>query len=414
MRIKASIQSFRELEIDISRKSSIHDLKKKLCKKIGIEPELTKLLIDGKILEEGKKVSDSLSDSDKIEVDYIWSRQLTLWGVEGQKHIRNSTTFIAGAGALGNEAAKNLSMLGIKRLIIVDNDKVELSNINRMIFFDREDVGRPKARVLAEKINKKFPYVEVWASDGSLENVPINYYLKSDLIMSCLDNIMTRIFLTDISRKYNIPIVDGGISGYHARVQTYVPPNGPCLICLFSIDRYGQIIGLRNPCDAPLEEIKIPSFPTTISLTSSIQTQEALKILLGHDHFKKNKEWPEKFGKPLEGIWLADLSYNKYSIMDIKKNNDCFICGKNGIGKDPVSFGEFRLKGLKDSTTALIRQIEKLLGESIEEILVTDSDGLLKQIIKDRKLSDYDIGEGDYQAMLKIVDEHKELIIKIV
>ena len=178
MRIKASIQSFRELEIDISRKSSIHDLKKKLCKKIGIEPELTKLLIDGKILEEGKKVSDSLSDSDKIEVDYIWSRQLTLWGVEGQKHIRNSTTFIAGAGALGNEAAKNLSMLGIKRLIIVDNDKVELSNINRMIFFDREDVGRPKARVLAEKINKKFPYVEVWASDGSLENVPINYYLK--------------------------------------------------------------------------------------------------------------------------------------------------------------------------------------------------------------------------------------------
>ena len=414
MRIKASIPSFKKLEIDVSREISLHDLKKKLCKKIGIEPELTKLLLEGKALDEGKKVSDSLSVSDIIEIDYIWSRQLILWGIEGQKRIRNSTVFIAGAGALGNEVAKNLAMLGIKRLIIVDNDRVELSNINRMIFFDRADVGKSKAKVLAEKIYKKFPYVEVWASNKSLEEIPINYFLKSNLVISCLDNILTRIFLTDISRKYNIPIIDGGISGHHARVQTYVPPIGPCLICPFSVDRYGQFIGLRNPCDAPLEETKIPSFPTTISLTSSIQTQEALKVLLGHDHFKEKGEWPEKLGKPLEGIWLADLIYNKYSIIEIKKNNDCIVCGKNGIGKDPISFGEFRIGGLMNSTTVLIGRIEKLLGESTEEIFITNSDGKLRQIIKDKKLSDYDIEEGDYlQAILKRGDEYKELIIKI-
>ena len=54
----------------------------------------------------------------KLEIDYLWSRQLIMWGIEGQKRIRNSTVFIAGAGALGNEVTKNLAMLGIKRLII--------------------------------------------------------------------------------------------------------------------------------------------------------------------------------------------------------------------------------------------------------------------------------------------------------
>ncbi len=348
MRIKASIPSFKEIEINFPQKSSIYNLKKRLCNEIGIEPELTKLLLKGKVLNEENKIVDYLSSSDEIELDYVWSRQLIMWGIKGQKLIRNSTIFIAGAGALGNEVAKNLAMLGIKRLIIVDNDKIELSNINRMIFFDREDVGKSKARVLAERINLKFPYVEVWASEESLEKIPISYYLKSNLVISCLDNILTRIFLTDISRKYNIPIIDGGISGHQARVQTYVPPTGPCLICPFSLDRYGQFIGLRNPCDAPLEEIKIPSFPTTISLTSSIQTQEAMKILMGYDHFKKKGKWSGKFGKPLDGIWLADLSYNKYSIMEVKKNKNCIICGKDGIGKDPITIGEFYLRGLNN------------------------------------------------------------------
>lgn len=415
MRIKAIIPSFKEFEIDTSKETVIHDFKEKLCKKIEIEPELTKLLFKGRVLNEKEKVGDSLSDSDKLEVDYIWARQLILWGIEGQRRIRNSTIFIAGAGALGNEVVKNLAMLGIKRLIIVDNDIVELSNTNRMIFFDRGDVGKPKARVLAEKINKKFPYIEVWASDKSLEDIPIEYYLKSNLIMSCLDNLLTRIFLTIISRKYNIPIVDGGISGHQARVQTYLPPDTPCFICPFSIENYGQFIRLRNACDGPLEEVKVPSFPTTISLTSSLQTQEALKLLLGYENSEEKGSWTGKSGKLLKGVWIADLNNNKYSIVDLKKNKDCFVCGKDGLEKDQIPFHEFGIDELKNSTTELFDRVNKIFGKELDIISFVDSEGKIIEINENKKLSDYKIEKGEYlRATLKKAEEFKELIIKII
>jgi molybdopterin/thiamine biosynthesis adenylyltransferase len=415
MRINAIIPSFKEIEIDIPKDAKLVDLKKKLCKRIGIEPDLTKLLLEGNVLDEDKKVGSSLSDLCKVEIDYLWSRQLIMWGIKGQKRIRDSTVFIAGAGALGNEVTKNLAMLGIKRLIIIDNDIVELSNINRMIFFEREDVGRSKAKVLAEKINKRFPYVEVWASEQTLEDIHPQYYLKSDLIMSCLDNIISRIFLTVISRKYCIPMIDSGISGNQARVQTYIPSIGSCPICPFSIDRYGQFIGLTNPCDPPLDEMKIPSYPTTISLASSIQTQEAIKILIGYDDFKEKKEWPKELGKPLGGIWLADLSYNKYSIIEVEKNKNCIVCGKNGIGKDIVKIYDFYIRNLKNSTTELIKKIEKISSKKLDEIFISDQAGELKKILKNRKLNEYDIVKGEYkQAILKSGDEYKEIIIELI
>ncbi len=415
MKIKAVIPSFKEIEIDVQKNSKLIDLKKKLCKKIGIEPDLTKLLLEGNVLDEEKRISDSLKELSKLEIDYLWSRQLIMWGIKGQKRIRNSTVFIAGAGALGNEVAKNLAMLGIKRLIIIDNDKVELSNINRMIFFEREDVGKSKAKVLAEKIYKRFPYVEVWASEQTLEDILPRYYLKSDLIMSCLDNILSRIFLTVTSRKYCIPLIDSGISGNQARVQTYIPSSDSCPICPFSIDRYGQFIGLKNPCDAPLEEIKIPSYPTTISLASSIQTQEAIKILIGYDDFKEKKEWSKELGNPLEGIWLADLSYNKYSIIEVKKNKNCIVCGKNGISKELVQFFDFPIEKSKNSTTELIKNIEKFSTIKLDEIYISNQAGKLKKIVKNRKLSEYDITKDEcIQAILKSGDEYKEIIIKII
>lgn len=415
MKIKASIPSFKECELRISKNAKTSKLKNGICKKFGIEKELTKLLFNGKVLNEEKKVGELLSESDQIIVDYIWARQLILWGIEGQKEIRNSTIFIAGAGALGNEVVKNLAMLGIRRLIIVDNDVVELSNTNRMIFFDKEDVGKSKAKVLAKKINKKFPFVEVWAADKTLEDVPVGYYLKSNLIISCLDNLLTRMHLTIISRKYSIPIVDGGISGYQARVQTYLPPNDPCFICPFSIENYGQFIGLRNACDGPIEEVKIPSFPTTISLTSSLQSQEAMKLLLGYKNYKEKGVWPKKTGKPLKGVWVADLDHNKYSIIDLKKNSGCFICGKNGLVKEPIPIHEFRIKELKDSSKKLFERIKIISGRKIDKISFVDSFGELKEIKSERKLSDYQLDKGErLHAIFEQEEDYKEMIIKII
>ncbi|MEM4251617.1 MAG: ThiF family adenylyltransferase [Candidatus Bathyarchaeia archaeon] len=336
MKVTARIPSVTEVEVEVTPNTKVARLKRRLCSILGLEEELTKLLLDGKPLKEEWPVSKLKLDSRKLEIDYFWSRQMIIWGKEGQAKLRESRVLIAGAGAIGNEAAKNLAMLGIRRFTIVDYDAVEISNLSRMLFFDSADSGRPKSEVLAKKLHHKFPHLEITAVQGRLETIPLKVFLESNIVASGLDNLASRVFLSSISRRYLIPLVDGGIAGYQCRVQSYVPPGDPCPICPITSSQYGRLVGLRNPCDAPLEEGKIPSLSTTISLVASIQAQEIAKILIGYDDFLKRGEWPEETGRPIEGIWLGDLRYNKYTIVKLVKNPDCMVCGEHGESREIV------------------------------------------------------------------------------
>ena len=230
--------------------------------------------------------------------------------------------------------AKNLAMLGVGRLLIVDRDNVELSNVSRMIFFESSDLGKNKAEVLARNLQKKYPHVETIAFRGDLEKMPLKLYLDSQLVVCGLDNVVSRIYLTQICRKYTIPMVDGGITGFNARVHVYMPPDNACPICMFPSNQYSQIVGLRNPCDAPLEQNAVPSFATSISLVSSILAQEATKIILGSDDYRTNATWPENSGQPLRSVLFIDLKNNRFSPMELKRGEKCFVCGKEGTTRE--------------------------------------------------------------------------------
>jgi len=417
MKIKAHIPSVEELELYVPKDLKIKNLKQTICRRLKIEPEFTRLLLDGKILDERKRLSQFDARSKKIEVDYLWARHLILWGKRGQAKIRNSTILIAGAGALGNEIAKNLAMLGVMRLIIVDYDVVELSNVSRMIFFDRSDAGKSKAKVLAQKLHRKFPRTEIVAYDCALENIPLGTFLESDVIICGLDNVASRIFLTSISRKYSIPMVDGGIIGYQARVQVYVPPDAPCPICPLPSNQYAQLIGLRNPCDARIEEAKTPSLPTSISFVSSIQTQEALKLILGYKDFMENKTWPQHVGEPLKGVLIADLKYNRYSNLDLRRNETCIVCGKEGVGRDLVQKIEIPLKSARNSASRLQKLVSRQLDEDVDELqLFKVTVGGPIKIDYGTKLSLYGMGrDAVVQAIFKKKpDEYKEAIVRFL
>jgi len=204
MRVRASLPSYKQIEVELPPSKTVRDLRKLVCMKLTIEPELTKLLFRGKRLSEGTRIS-KLGDSPEVVVDYLWARHLILWGSEGQRRIRSATILLAGAGAIGNEVAKNLAMLGVGRLLIVDRDNVELSNVSRMIFFESSDLGKNKAEVLARNLHRKYPYVETVAFRGELEKMPLKFYLDSELVVCGLDNAVSRIYLTQICRKYSIP-----------------------------------------------------------------------------------------------------------------------------------------------------------------------------------------------------------------
>jgi len=370
LKVKLSIPSVSDIELNVPSTATVGFVKNKACRKLGIEPDLTSILHDGTRIDNSRRIGTLKLKQKPLTIDYLWARHLILWGPDGQKRLREATVLVAGAGAIGNEVAKNLAMLGVKRLLIVDNDVVELSNISRMIFFDRKSQGLNKAQVLARGIISKFPYVEAIVWTGALEDLPLEHLLSADVIVCGLDNVVSRIYLSQISRRYSIPIIDGGIVGYRGRVQVYVPPNMPCPLCTYPSGEYGRIVGLRNPCDGPAEETKVPSLPTTISLVSSIQCHEAMKLIVGHQSYLKNGVWPKETGEPLKGILMIDLQYNRYSLVEVKRNKNCVVCGDNGLVQKPVPILTIPMKNLHDSTSQLHQIVAREMKLAEQQIML--------------------------------------------
>jgi molybdopterin/thiamine biosynthesis adenylyltransferase len=374
MRLKVTLPSYKQIEVELNSRSTVKQLKAEVCAKLELEPELTKLLSNGKVLSERIRLGKIRALGQPIIVDYFWARHLIRWGTKGQSRIRSSTVLIAGAGAIGNEVAKNLAMLGVGRLIIVDRDNVELSNTSRMVFLGSGDVGRNKAEVLARRIHSKYAFVEAMAFRGELETMPLKFYLDSDVIVCGLDNVLSRMYLSQISRTYSIPMVDGGITGLEARVHVFIPPNDPCPICIFPPNQYSRLVGLRNPCDAPVEQGAVPSFATSISLVSSILSQETIKLILGLREYRQSAKWPEFTGTPLRQVLFIDLSNNRFTQMDLKKGEKCYVCGKEGTAKALVATNEISLRSLKSGFDKAVRAAINA-GEASLKVFLENSDG---------------------------------------
>jgi molybdopterin/thiamine biosynthesis adenylyltransferase len=302
------------------------DLKAKICEKLGIEPEFTDLIF----VEEDEDLmplsADQLEHFDETEgkkpsnivlVDYIWGRQMIALR-EKQKRLRGAKVLVVGAGALGNEIIKNLAWLGFGNITIVDYDVVEFSNVSRGLF-EKEDIGKNKAEVLAQKLGKNSPYARIIGIPLRVEECD-EEQLKYDVILSALDNMPTRIWLASLCVKYGIPLVDGGIKEFQGRVQTYLP-GGPCLACNIPMERYAEIMDLANPCEG-VDHEAIASFSTVASIVAGVQANEAMKIITGLP--------------TLKGVLLMDFLKNKYSVMQLEKNKSCFVCGKEPLKKVSV------------------------------------------------------------------------------
>ena len=404
MKLRASIPQYKQIEIELTPTSTIKQFKKIACRKLGIEPDLTKCVLHGKPLVESSTIARLKAVNAPVVLDYLWARQLLVWGAEGQQKIRNATVLLAGAGAIGNEAAKNLAMLGVGRIIIVDRDRIELSNISRMIFFQRKDLGKNKAEFLAKNLHESYPFVTTTAYRGNLESMPLKLYLDSQVVVCGLDNVVSRIFLTQTCRKYSIPLIDAGITGLNGRVHSYLPPDDACPICMFPPNQYSTIAGLRNPCEGPLEQETVPSFATSISLVSSIIAQETVKVILGLEEYNSTKKWPEKTGTPLRSILFVDLKNNRYGTIDLKRSERCIVCGKDGTGRNLAPRSNLPVQTLRNSKATVEEAVRKAsnLGEGEIKIFAETAEGTRK--IESKSLLRRALKQGDY---LRILSEGK-------
>ncbi len=200
-----------------------------------------------------------------------------------QEVVRNATILVVGAGALGNEVLKNLALMGIGNILIADFDTIEDSNLSRSVLFREGDRGERKADIAARRVKELNPDVNVKSWHGNINfEMGAGVFRHVDAIIGCLDNREARLSINRFSWAVNRPWVDGAIQELMGIVRVFWPGQGACYECTLTDLDY-QIINLRYSCPLLARENilqgKVPTTPTSASIVSAFQTQEALKLI---------------------------------------------------------------------------------------------------------------------------------------
>jgi adenylyltransferase/sulfurtransferase len=202
-----------------------------------------------------------------------------------QERLRAARVLVAGAGALGNEVIKNLALVGLGTVFIIDFDRVESSNLSRSVLFREQDAGEPKAEVAARRARELNPEIVLIPLHGDITtDLGLGLFADVDLVIGCLDNREARLWVNRQCWKVGTPWIDAGIQEIQGVVKVFVPPDSACYECAMT-ERDYQLLNLRYSC--PLlkrDEIlggKVPTAPTIASMMAALQVQEALKLLHG-------------------------------------------------------------------------------------------------------------------------------------
>lgn len=200
-----------------------------------------------------------------------------------QEVVSDASVLVVGAGALGNEVLKNLALMGIGNIFIVDFDTIEDSNLSRSVLFRTSDRGRQKSEVAAEAAKALNPDVRVKSWHGDINyGLGLGVFRHVDAVIGCLDNREARLSLNRFSWAVGRPWVDGAIQELMGIVRVFWPGNGACYECTLTDEDY-QMISLRYSCPLLARENilqgKVPTTPTSASIVAAFQTQEALKLI---------------------------------------------------------------------------------------------------------------------------------------
>jgi molybdopterin/thiamine biosynthesis adenylyltransferase len=221
-------------------------------------------------------------DPEQIDGRYHRQELISWWE---QARLAQARVVVVGAGALGNELVKNLVLLGVGQILVVDFDTIEHSNLSRCVFFRDADAGLFKAEVVARAARELNPDARVSGIVGDIRvDVGLAIFGAADLVLGGLDNREARLHINQSCWKMGTPFIDGAIEGLMGTVRVFVPPDSACYECTMN-ERDHQLIANRRSCALLTHEEmlsgKTPTTATTASVIAGIQVQEAVKILHG-------------------------------------------------------------------------------------------------------------------------------------
>ena len=247
-------------------------------------------------------------------------------GEEGQRRLGNATVFVLGCGALGSVAVDMLARAGIGHIVIIDRDFVDLTNLQRQVLFDEDDVAMalPKAVAAKLKVAKINSAVRVTAIVDDLNHTNIERYATdADIFVDGLDNWETRYLANDLAVKSARPYVYGAAVGTTGTLFPVLPcANGnamwetdsggslatPCLRCLFG---EAPPPGASATCDT------VGVVGPAVAIIANLQVTETLKILTGNF---------DRVARTLLNIDVWSNEIHQLKVNSAYESGDCPCC----------------------------------------------------------------------------------------
>jgi len=196
-------------------------------------------------------------------------------GEAGQRKIMQARVLLCGCGALGSALADGLTRAGVGFLRIVDRDFVELSNLQRQVLFDEQDIAEqlPKAIAAGRKLRRINSSIEIETLVADIDHTNILKLFEGvDLVLDGMDNFETRFLINDAALETRIPWIYGGCIGSHGQTMAIFPFETACLRCLIE-EVPGP--GATETCDTA------GIIGPAVNVVASLQVTAALKFLAG-------------------------------------------------------------------------------------------------------------------------------------
>lgn len=288
--------------------------------------------------------------------DREWTaRQVLAFGQEGQRRLSGARVGIVGLGGIGSGVAVGLARLGVRDFVLIDHDRAELHNLNRVFGMQRKDaeLARLKTNIMRREIRRINPDAAIRTTRINVLEGSWKKLLECDLIVTTTDNHESRFLLNCVSEQYLIPQVSIGslieadgslIKTACGHVRVLLPgPKQPCLLCSQIID-VSEVYYERKPPEMREEAARrgyIANFdepaPAVVHLNGTLIHIALVEI---HNLFCNFKE--------VEGYLFYDLLAQELFHVD-EQDTECVVCSPSG-----ANFG----RGDLVSNTDMFSQLE--------------------------------------------------------
>lgn len=237
-----------------------------------------------------------------------YSRQIMLadFDIEGQEKLKNASVLILGLGGLGSPVALYLAAAGIGHLHLADFDCVDVSNLQRQIIHENDDIGKEKVTSAAEKLQKINPSIKTTQHPKKMTEAELLVVINQvDVVVDCSDNFSTRFLVNRLCITTKTPLVSGAAIRFEGQISVFDlrDSESPCYRCLYDEIDDSNLSCSENGVLAPL-----------VGVIGSMQAIETIKLITG-------------VGKTLQGrLQIFDAKTMSWRELKLKKDKNCPVC----------------------------------------------------------------------------------------